>query len=91
MTIPHLNDLRVLIIDDEKFMRTTLFQVLTLLGISSAKIYEASNAAEGLRETVRMRPSIVFCDIHMDGGDGFDYVHSLRHSPIADVAAHPRL
>lgn len=84
-----LKRIKVLLIDDEAFLRTTIRQVLTHVGIPSANIYEADSVEAGVTETLRVRPSLVFCDLHMPTGDGFAYVTKVRAAPAADVAATP--
>jgi DNA-binding NarL/FixJ family response regulator len=57
-----------------------------MIGLISTNIYEAESAETGLRETMRMRPDLVLCDIHMPYEDGFVYVHNIRNSGIVTVA-----
>ncbi|HXP97781.1 MAG TPA: response regulator [Telmatospirillum sp.] len=84
-----LRRLKVLLIDDEPFIRTTIRQILDLVGLAGANIYEADSALGGMKETLRMRPDLVFCDIHMPKEDGFVYVANLRKAPIGDVPKTP--
>ncbi len=79
--------LKVLLIDDEPFIRATLVQILINIGVKN--IYQADAVNAGLGETVRVRPNLVFCDIHMPGEDGFVYVAEIRGDAMADVAATP--
>jgi DNA-binding NarL/FixJ family response regulator len=73
---------KILVIDDEPFIRWTIRQVLAEIGISD--VYEAGNAKLGLEETLRLRPDAVLCDIHMPGEDGLAYLESVRNErPIA--------
>ncbi|MBF0095476.1 MAG: response regulator [Alphaproteobacteria bacterium] len=87
MAHDELKLLKVLLIDDEWFIRSTIRQVMSQIGI--ANVYEADSAADGMKETLRVLPSLVFCDIHMPGEDGLFYVNSLRKVPISGVAAIP--
>ena len=84
-----LRRLKVLLIDDEAFIRSTIAQILQVIGMSRANIYEADSVQAGMTETLRMRPDLVFCDIHMPDEDGFLYVAQLRKAPIASVKATP--
>ena len=86
MTID-LYKLKVLLIDDEPFIRATLSQILVNIGIKN--IYQTDSVQAGLGETVRVRPDLVFCDIHMPGEDGFVYVSEIRNDPLPGVAAIP--
>lgn len=82
-------ELKVLLIDDEQFIRTTVRQILLQAGVVGSNVYEADSAKAAVAETVRVRPHLVLCDIHMPGEDGFAFVASLRKAPFADVAATP--
>jgi DNA-binding NarL/FixJ family response regulator len=88
MTID-IKRLKVLLIDDEHFIRSTIRQILVQIGVPQSNVYEGATARAGLTETLRMRPNLVMCDIHMPEQDGFVYVAQLRKAPIADVAATP--
>ncbi len=77
--------LKVLLIDDQSFIRSTLSEILLQIGVKS--IYQADSVQAGLVETMRVRPDLVFCDIHMPGEDGFVYVGEVRNSPMAGVAS----
>ncbi|MGE5502903.1 MAG: response regulator [Actinomycetota bacterium] len=59
------------------------------VGIPQANVYEAGTARAGATETMRMRPHMVLCDIHMPDDDGFVYVEHVRKAPIPEVAATP--
>lgn len=89
MTAPDLRRLKVLLIDDEPFIRSTIRQILVQIGIPQANVYEAGTAKQGMTETLRMRPSVVWCDIHMPEDPGFTYVSELRSSKVAGVAETP--
>ena len=81
--------LKVLLVDDEPFIRATIRQILVLIGIPQANVYEAGDVKAGVAETLRMRPNLVLCDIHMPGDDGFAYLAALAKAPIPEVAAIP--
>jgi len=80
---------KILLVDDEPFIRSTIRQILVQIGISRSNIYEAESAKAAVAETLRVRPHLVLCDIHMPGEDGFAFVASLRHAPLSDVAETP--
>ena len=82
-----LKRLKILLIDDEWFVRSTIRQILIQIGITN--IYEADNVEAGMKETLRVQPDMVLCDIHMPGTDGLAYVARLRKAPIPAVAAIP--
>jgi DNA-binding NarL/FixJ family response regulator len=78
---------RILIIDDEPFIRWMVRQLLLDLGAS--QIYEAADGTIGLKETLRLRPDAVLCDIHMPGEDGLAFLAALRATAITAVARTP--
>ena len=82
-----LKRLKILLIDDEWFVRSTIRQILIQIGITN--IYEADNVEAAMKETLRVQPDMVLCDIHMPGTDGLAYVARLRKAPIPTVAATP--
>ncbi|KIL99345.1 Chemotaxis regulator - transmits chemoreceptor signals to flagelllar motor components CheY [Paramagnetospirillum magnetotacticum MS-1] len=89
MSESELRRIKVLLVDDEPFIRLTIRQILIQIGIPPSNVYEAENVKAAVGETLRVRPSVVLCDIHMPGDDGFAYVATLRTAPLPDVAAIP--
>ena len=89
MTSADSRNLKFVLIDDEPFLRQTLRQILVHIGIPQANVYEADAAGTGMNETLRIRPSLVFCDIHMPVADGFAFLENLRGSALAAVATTP--
>jgi two-component system, chemotaxis family, chemotaxis protein CheY len=91
-----LEGLRILVTDDEPFVRQTIKTVIRSAGriiaeqMDSAKktmylsnyfvIEEARNGAEALERTVLFRPDVVFCDIQMAPMGGLEFVQKLRGS-----------
>lgn len=82
-----LDRLRVLVIEDQPYMRQLLRQTLERLGVPN--VYEAEDGGTGLKVTIRMRPNIVFCDIHMEPVDGHQYLSQLREFRNAEIANTP--
>jgi CheY-like chemotaxis protein len=60
-------------------------QIPNSIGVRN--IYEANSARTGMSETLRIRPDLVFCDVHMPGEQGFVYVADIRNTPIPGVSA----
>lgn len=79
--------LRVLIVEDQPHMRELVRQALARHGIRH--VYEAEEGGAGLRMTVRVRPEIVLCDIHMEPVSGLDYLESLRDFDNPEIARTP--
>ena len=77
--------LRILVIDDQEFVRTIVKKMLQQLGIGS--VLEAQDGVSGLESVRANRPDLVICDIQMRPMDGFGFVRQLRISD--DVAATP--
>lgn len=68
--------LNILLIEDESYTRVITRRILNQIGVSS--VAEARNGEEGLNETLRARPDIIFCDINMAPINGFEFVERLR-------------
>lgn len=79
--------LKIVIIEDEDFIRTLIRRLLYQLGVDL--VYEAKDGDEGLREVVRIRPDIVFCDIHMEPVDGLTFLIRLRDLTTGSVKDTP--
>lgn len=71
--------LRILLVDDNHYMRILLAEILRALGITH--IREANDGAEGL-QMMRDHPiDLVMTDLSMQPLDGIDFVRLLRNSP----------
>lgn len=73
--------LRILVIDDDKYVRQLLRQLLGQLGFKH--IYDAENGEDGFRQVVRTRPHLILCDIHMKPVNGFEFLKVVRHSELS--------
>ncbi len=72
-------DLRVMIIDDQRTMRSIVRKLLADIGIRD--IVEAENGDEALEllsEAGSTAPDLIICDLHMDKMDGLELVNRLR-------------
>jgi len=74
-----LTRLKVLIIDDQDFVRAIIRKMLDQIGIAS--IVEARDGTSGLDVTDREHPDLVICDVRMRPLDGFGFVRALRAQP----------
>jgi len=71
--------LRLLLVDDNHYMRVLLAEILRAIGVKH--IYEATDGAEGL-QMMRDHPiDVVMTDLAMQPLDGIDFVRLLRNSP----------
>jgi CheY-like chemotaxis protein len=71
--------LKILLVDDNHYMRVLLAEILRAIGVKD--IFEANDGAEGL-QMMRDHPvDIVMTDLSMQPLDGIDFVRLLRNSP----------
>ena len=79
-------NLRVLVLEDEWYIRQIICRLLREIGFSL--IDEAANGVDGFRELLRVRPHIILCDIHMEPLDGITFLRKLRalgHAQLSQV------
>jgi two-component system chemotaxis response regulator CheY len=75
-----LGALKVLVIDDQEFVRTIVRKMLQQVGIG--QVVEAHDGNSGLEAAERERPDVVICDVQMRPMDGFGFVKMLRALPF---------
>ena len=77
-TVPKVDyaAIKVLVIDDESHTRSIIRSQLHLLGVR--EIAEAGDGKQGLVQTLRIKPHIIFCDIHMAPVSGLEFLVGLR-------------
>ncbi len=66
---------RILVIEDDKDIRTVLVKKLKLEKFS---VFEAKNGKEGLEVTKSKKPDLILLDIQMPIMDGLTYLKKLR-------------
>ncbi|WP_297696833.1 response regulator [Phenylobacterium sp.] len=71
--------LRILLVDDNHYMRVLLSEILRAIGVK--EIHEANDGAEGLQMMRNHAVDIVMTDLSMQPLDGIDFVRLLRNSP----------
>ncbi len=72
-------DIRVLVIDDQRAMRSIVRQLLSQIGIHD--IQEARNGEEALKiinQPNEEDPDVIICDLHMDKMDGLEFCNQVR-------------
>jgi CheY-like chemotaxis protein len=72
-------DISVLVIDDQRTMRSIVRQLLTQVGIHD--IQEAPNGEEAMElldQPGNEGPDIIICDLHMDKMDGMEFCNQVR-------------
>lgn len=70
---------RILVVDDEKFVRRTVSRVLQSEGMS---IVETGSGIEAVRMAAAQQFDLIILDIVMEGMDGFQVLHQLRSRGI---------
>lgn len=69
--------MKVLIVDNEAQIRDGLVEMLQMLPFAISQIAEATGVKEGLGTIASYKPDIVFLDVEMDDGTGFDLLKQL--------------
>jgi DNA-binding response OmpR family regulator len=72
---------KILIADDEPYLRTLMQQVLEDLQDEGVELLTASNGEEALKTIQVEKPDLVFLDIMMPKKSGFDVCQAVRNSP----------
>ncbi|MFC3080381.1 response regulator [Phenylobacterium terrae] len=81
-----LHDVRILIVDDHRNMRTLIKAALYGLGFS--KLFEAADGRHALEVMSEARPDLVITDFKMPEMNGLDFVTELRRdaaNPFTEV------
>ena len=71
--------IRAIIIDDEQESRNTIFNILKNFCKNVSVVGQAENVAEGINKINTEKPDIVFLDIQMPDGTGFDLLERIKH------------
>ena len=87
-----LADVRVMIIDDHRAMRSIVRALLAKSGITSVSEAEDGDTALELLETYNVKlPSLIICDLHMERMDGMEFCNLLRRHKKKEIAHIPVL
>jgi two-component system LytT family response regulator len=70
--------LRTLIIDDEAHIRDTLGKFLKRYCPEVILVGEASGVGSGIGAILEFHPDLIFLDINMDDGTGYDLLHAFH-------------
>jgi CheY-like chemotaxis protein len=71
-----LDNINVLILDDNRHMRSLVQSILHALGVK--QIREASDAPEAFKELQHFHADVIIADWHMEPLDGLDFVRLVR-------------
>ena len=72
-----MNLLRIIIVDDEKRIRSSLSNILQMYYPSATVVAEAEDVDSALEVIKLHKPDVVLLDIKMPGGSGFDLLKQL--------------
>ncbi len=80
---------RLLVVDDERGIRTALVQVFEYEG---HEVKAAEDGHQGLRLAADFNPDVIFLDVKMPGMDGLDVLAGLREqdpsTPVVMISGH---
>jgi two-component system, LytTR family, response regulator len=81
---------KVLIIDDETRTRDLIARMIDSFGFDIETIPEGENVQSGIAAIEKYDPDIVFLDIQMPDGTGFDVIRSIenKHFEVIFITAH---
>lgn len=70
--------MKILIIDNEKIVRELLRDMIDSIEPGRYTIEEATGVTTGLQKIKNYNPDIVFLDVEMDDGTGFDLIQKIQ-------------
>jgi DNA-binding response OmpR family regulator len=83
---PQIEALKVLVVDDDHYMRKVVRTMLLAIGVKT--VYEAADGTEGLELLRKVMPDLVIVDWEMPMIDGAQFVRMVRSPgdfPMPDV------
>lgn len=75
----NIEELKVLIVDDDRHMRMLIRNVLFALGVKD--VDDANDGKSGLEKMAEFSPNLVLCDLKMKPMGGLDFVRQVRNDP----------
>ena len=72
---------RILIVDDENFIRLLLRRTLEELEFEGVELLSASDGIDGLKKAREIRPDLILLDLMMPGLNGEEVCAELRRAP----------
>jgi CheY-like chemotaxis protein len=85
--VSNLEGRRILIVDDEPFMRRTIKAVLRV--IDHFVVAEADDGDFALGLLIEFKPDVVLCDVAMPRMGGLEFVAQLRKHPDVTLRGTP--
>jgi two-component system chemotaxis response regulator CheY len=83
MTNSRYEKLRVLIVEDNGFVRSLVAKVLYNIGVRD--VAQATDGSTGLEQLATFKPDVVICDIAMVPMGGLDFLKAVRAGVAADI------
>jgi PAS domain S-box-containing protein len=83
-----LNGVRVLVVEDEPDARALIER---LLSQTSAEVFTAGSAEEGLTALRSHRPDVIISDIGMPNVDGYQFIRHVRKLPASEGGRIPAI
>lgn len=81
----NLTKARILIVEDDRLMRSLIVNGLRQLGIQD--VHECDDGTGGLLSASKLQPDLILTDIHMEPMNGLEFVKQLRALPNAVISA----
>ena len=84
--------IRVLVVDDQRAMRSIVRNLLSQNNIS--QVTEAEDGVEAMRSLLdfkQPKPDVIICDLHMEKMDGMEFCNKLRLSKQDAIRSIPVL
>ncbi len=75
-----LHTVRVMVIDDNDFIRQAVVAMLREIGFRD--VSQAADGNDALRQLPQAKPGLIICDIEMKPMDGLEFVEALRKDPL---------
>ena len=70
---------KILIVDDEAYIRLLINQILEDLEDDGLQVFQADNGADALRLVKEQRPDMVFLDVMIPKINGFEVCRIIKH------------
>ena len=74
--------IKILLIDDEKQLRSNVSEMLTLEGY---EVITANDGLEGLAKAINEYPDLILCDLMMPRIDGYSVLNELRKTNLSET------
>ena len=86
ITIPQLQGIRILAVDDD---RDALALVREILEATGATVVTADSGQDALNKLERMTPDVLLADLGMPHMNGFELIERVRHSEQGEIRGVP--